>query len=148
MKMYAVLLLAVLILCTGAGVYAQGAEVLEGTIREADLLSGAWRTEEDGEGFTTLLLYPEDAFRLYRYVEDDCLTYMLEGVRAVEDDALIVTDIRLGTLYEDGTYNQTGKEDRERFIFSLELEGNPTLTITNEKRETITLYPFDMDSPG
>ena len=110
-------------------------------------LAGAWRTSENNGAIITLLLYPGDAFRLYQYQKDEDVTCMLEGVRAVEGEAIIVTDIRLGMLDAEGVYTQTGEKDVERFSFWLVLEDGPMLFLTNEKGDTFTLYPFDMDSP-
>ena len=110
-------------------------------------LAGAWQTAEDDGHFVTLLLYPADAFRLYRYHEEDDLIVMLEGVREVEGDAIIVSDVRLGILDADGVYTLIEERDALRFTFSLDLGGAPALTLINEEGDAITLYPADLDSP-
>ena len=117
-------------------------------VEEADGLAGAWRTAEDDGEIITLLLYPADAFRLYRYHEGNDETFMLEGARAVEVNEIIVSDIRLGILDSDGVYTQAGEKDILHFTFLLELDGTPALTLTDEEGDTITLYPVDLDSPG
>ena len=66
---------------------------------------------------------------------------------AVEGDVIIVSDIRMGMLDAGGVYTQTGEKEAERFAFSLDLGSTPTLTLTAEDGNKITLYPFDMDSP-
>ena len=111
-------------------------------------LAGAWRTAEDDEGFSTLILYPDDAFRLYRYHKEDDVTFMLEGVRVVAGNTIIVSDVRLGILESDGVYAQTGEQDISRYVFSLVFDDSPALTLTDEKGDTITLFPADLDSLG
>jgi len=125
--------------------YSESSGSFEGN---ADELIGAWRTAEDDGGFITLLLYPADAFRLYQYNKDDGETFMLEGVRVVIGDAIIVSDIQLGILDSNGVYTQTGDIDTLRFTFSLDLAGAPALALTNEPGDTITFFPVDLDSPG
>lgn len=150
------ILAVALVMLTAVGVAEQYAErndmpyvlTLAERTETADELTGAWRTAEEDEDFITLLLYPADAFRLYQYHEDDDETFMLEGVRVVEDDAIIVSAIRLGMLDSDGVYTQTGEKDTSRFTFSLDLDGTPALTLTDEQGVTIALYPVDLDSPG
>jgi len=116
----------------------------------ADNLTGAWRTadDDDDEIFTTLLLYPADAFRLYQYHQNTEETFMLEGIRAAEGDVIIVSDIRLGILDAEGGYTSVGEKDIERFIFSLDLGDAQMLTIINEQGDAISLYPVDLDGPG
>jgi len=148
MKKYVALLLVALILCVGAEVHAQDVEATDGAFYEYDELAGAWRTSEDDEGIVTLILYPEDAFRLYQYHKNDDETFMLEGVRVVENDVIIVSDIRLGMLDAEGAYTQTGYKDTTRFLFSLDTDDAPTLMLTNEEGDTIILYQVDLDGPG
>jgi len=123
-------------------------EAVENIPNEAEELVGAWRTMEDDGGSVTLLLYPADAFRLYRYHAEADETLMLEGVRVIEGGEIIVSDIRLGILDSDGVYTQNGEKDTIRFTFVLELDGAPVLTLTDEEGGTITLYPVDLDGPG
>ena len=121
---------------------------VENTFYEYDGLTGAWRTSEDDGVLITLLLYPNNAFRLYQYRKDEDETFMLEGVRIVEGDVIIVSDIRLGVLDTEGNYAQIGEKDTERFIFSLDFGDVPMLTLINEQGDTTTLYPVDLDGPG
>ena len=123
------------------------AEAGEETSNGYDELSGAWRTAEDDGTFITLLLYPDNAFRLHVYLADEGETFMLEGLRAMDGDVIVVSDIRLGKLDAEGRYTQTGEMDTARFRFTLDLGSAPTLTLVNEDGDRITLYPFDMDSP-
>ena len=111
-------------------------------------LTGAWRTAEDDEDFTTLILYPDDAFRMYRYHAQDEKTFTLEGVRIVQDGLIIVYDIRLGILDSDGAYTQTGEMGKSEYGFTLIQDGTPALRLTDDYGETVTLFPFDMDGPG
>jgi hypothetical protein len=142
MKKSVSFILALLILCVGVTTYAEDA------MYEYDDLSGSWRTVEGDEGFTTLLLYPEDAFRLYEYHINEEETFTLEGVRVVEDDEIIVSDVRLGKLDSDGNFTVIEEKDSVRFMFSLEfVDETAELTLTDEQGNTIILYPFDMDSP-
>lgn len=131
----------------GTGFYAY-AEAEGDARHDYDALAGAWRTAEDDEVSITLLLYPDDAFRLYQYQEDENETFMLEGVRFVEGDVITVSDIRLGVLDAEGNYTQIGEKDTVCFKFSLGLGGAPSLALTDQEGDTVILYPVDLDSPG
>lgn len=123
-------------------------EYVGNTFDEYAELAGAWQTAEDDEGFITLLLYPEDAFRLYQYNASEDETFMLEGIYVVKDNVIIVSEIRLGMLDAEGRYTQIGEKEIARFIFSLDHSHAPMLTLTNEQEETITFHPVDIDAPG
>ena len=116
--------------------------------RGADGPDGAWRTAGDDGDFTTLLLYPDDAFRLYQYNAQDDTTLMLEGVRIVQDGLFIVYDTRTGILDADGAYTQTGETGTRKYGFTLVQDGTPALRLTDDYGITIMLFPFDMDAPG
>lgn len=131
----------------GTGFYAY-AEADEDARYDYDELAGAWQTAEDEEAFIILLLYPDDAFRLYQYQEDGDQTFMLEGVRLVEGDEITVSDIRLGVLDAKGNYTQTGEMDTMCYKLSLDFDDTRALTLTNEEGGAMILYPVDLDSPG
>lgn len=73
---------------------------------------------------------------------------MLEGVRATQDDTIIVSNVRLGILDSDGVYTETGEQDTARYAFSLVYKDSPSLTLTDEQGDMIMLFPIDPDSPG
>ncbi|MCL2867414.1 MAG: hypothetical protein FWF47_06610 [Clostridia bacterium] len=117
----------------------------EGALFHYDDLSGAWRTSEDSELIITLLLYPEDAFRLYIYDQESDETSMLEGIRSVEGNYIVIPDARLGVLDTAGNYTQMADELFMRFRYTLELDSVPTLTLFNDQDEAMIFYPFDPD---
>jgi len=136
-------------LAQAAGTDAGGQQtpVWEEEALTAGEAAGAWRTAEDGLGFITLILYPDDAFRLYQYQLESGETLMLEGVRTAEGSVIVVTGIRLGRLDSDGHYTQTGEMDIARYEFSL-VPGEPAaIRLTDEQGVSITLFPVEPDSP-
>jgi hypothetical protein len=73
---------------------------------------------------------------------------MAEGTRAMDNDTMRVTEIRLGNLDADGSYTETGALELMIFKYELDLSGDTAvLTLYNEDGSSREFYPFDMDSP-
>ena len=118
------------------------------TPNEITELAGAWRTAEEDEAVVTLLLYPDDAFRLHIYDQDANSTQMLEGAYIVENGEITVSEIRLGILDAEGAYTQTGEMETMFYLYTITQSDTPMLALTFDDMETYFLYPFDMDGPG
>ena len=113
-----------------------------------DELAGAWRTPEEETVIITLLLYPEDAFRLYQYDQDAGVTHMLEGVCIVEDGIITVSEVRLGILDAAGEYTQTDEMETVSYLYTIVPSDPPMLALMFDEMETYFLYPYDPDGPG
>ena len=113
-----------------------------------DELAGAWRTPEEETVIITLLLYPEDAFRLYQYDPDAKVTHMLEGVCIVEDGTITVSEVRLGILDAAGEYTQTDEMETVSYLYTIVPSDPPMLALMFDEMETYFLYPYDPDGPG
>ena len=108
-------------------------------------LSGSWITAADAQFPTTLMLYPDDAFRLHVYNPDKGITALLEGTRVESGNTVTVTNIRIGKLDEDGVYQETNEGEGKVLRYTFTLVEDDTLTLTDSNGVKTVFYHAEWD---